>query len=356
MELFTGIATLLLGSVFAVAAAAKLLDREGTRQGLIEFGVPIRMAGPGTRLLPLLEATVALAILVPSTSRTGATAAVVLLVAFSGLVAYQLARGRKPACRCFGQMSDAAVGPRTLGRNVALLTLALAVAVQDDGQAVAGLGALLSVAAAGGWTVALVLLNAVALTMLTWVSIGLWQQQGRLLTRIAALEAAGQRAPDAIAASAASPTPRTGLAPGSFAPDFRVRTLTGDDTSLADLLEPDRSTLLLFFDANCGPCDRMLRPVAEWQRTHAGALRIVPVFSGAEDAVRARAKIHRLADVLIQRDFDVGTAFGIPGTPGGVLLTPDGRVQSPVLAGVESITRLLEAVVASHTEPAAAVA
>ncbi len=49
------IARLVLAVVFVVAGLAKLADRAGSRQALINFGVPARLATPGGILLPLAE-------------------------------------------------------------------------------------------------------------------------------------------------------------------------------------------------------------------------------------------------------------------------------------------------------------
>src|SRR5262245_11676744 len=57
------IARLILAAVFAVAGVAKLLDRDGTREGLEGFGVPARIATPGALILPLVEIAVAVLLL-----------------------------------------------------------------------------------------------------------------------------------------------------------------------------------------------------------------------------------------------------------------------------------------------------
>ena len=49
------VARVLLAAVFAVAGAAKLRDRPGTRQAVVDFGAPERLAGPLAVLLPLAE-------------------------------------------------------------------------------------------------------------------------------------------------------------------------------------------------------------------------------------------------------------------------------------------------------------
>jgi uncharacterized membrane protein YphA (DoxX/SURF4 family) len=53
------IARLLLALVFAVAGLAKLLDREGSRRTIVDFGVPSALAAPLGLVLPLAELAVA---------------------------------------------------------------------------------------------------------------------------------------------------------------------------------------------------------------------------------------------------------------------------------------------------------
>ena len=52
-------------------------------------------------------------------------AALVLLVAFTGLIALRLARGEHPPCACFGAWSAKPIGPSHLLRNGALIVLSI---------------------------------------------------------------------------------------------------------------------------------------------------------------------------------------------------------------------------------------
>jgi len=58
----------LLALVFVVAGAAKLADREGSRQAIIDFGLPSTLAAPLGLLLPLVELAVAASLLPASTA------------------------------------------------------------------------------------------------------------------------------------------------------------------------------------------------------------------------------------------------------------------------------------------------
>src|SRR4051794_169219 len=117
-------ARLILAAVFAIAGVAKALDPAGSVEAIRGFGVPARPAAAFGRALPWLELTIAGLLLAPATASSAAIAALALLAAFAAAIAIALARGARPACRCFGQLSAAPVGPRTLVRNLALAALA----------------------------------------------------------------------------------------------------------------------------------------------------------------------------------------------------------------------------------------
>src|SRR5919106_6937809 len=118
------IARVLLALVLAVAGAAKLADREGSRQAIVDFGVPSAIAAPLGLLLPLAELAVAVALLPASTAWWGALGALALLSVFVVGITYNLARGRKPECHCFGQLHSAPAGWKTLARNGVLAAIA----------------------------------------------------------------------------------------------------------------------------------------------------------------------------------------------------------------------------------------
>ena len=93
MDSFVLAVQVLLAGVFATAGIAKLLDRPGSRQALLDFGVPTSLVPLLAWLLPLAELAVAVTLLIPQTARGAAIAAVLLLVAFMAGIARALARG-----------------------------------------------------------------------------------------------------------------------------------------------------------------------------------------------------------------------------------------------------------------------
>ena len=82
--------------------------------------------------------------------------------------------------------------------------------------------------------------------------------------------------------------------------------------------------------------------VADWQREHSEALRIVLVSRGDRDANLAHAREHGLSDVLIQRDREVSERYLVNGTPSAVLLAPDGTIASPLHEGADALVALVD--------------
>src|SRR5262245_18907724 len=93
-----------LAAVLATAGVAKLADHSGTRRSLVEFGFPRWLAPPLSIGVPMVELAAAAALLPAASARAGDAVALVLLTAFSMLVATAVTRGRRVNCRCFGQL------------------------------------------------------------------------------------------------------------------------------------------------------------------------------------------------------------------------------------------------------------
>ena len=114
------LAAVVLGIVLLVAGIAKRAD-QGWPQDAAALGTPA-WAIP---VLPWFEMLLG-AVLVSGLARPAAAAlAGLVLLAFTGLVVLNLARGRRPPCACFGASSRRPIGPGSLVRNVVLLALAL---------------------------------------------------------------------------------------------------------------------------------------------------------------------------------------------------------------------------------------
>ncbi len=341
METALLVGRLLLAAVFAGAGVAKLVDRAGSRNALVGFGVPSTLVTPLAILLPLAEIVVAVALVPLNTAWFGAIGALTLLLVFVAGIGYNLARGRTPDCHCFGQLHSAPAGWPTLARNAVLTALAGMLVWQGPetvgASAVAWMGNLTAgqvIASVFG----LLLLGAVAAQ--AWFMLNLLQQNGRLMLRIEALEA--KMTGTVPAAPAPAPQPVAGLPVGAKVPGFKLSGLYGETLTLDALRAADKPVMLVFSDPGCGPCNALSPDVAKWQREYGSKLTIATISRGTVEVNRAKSTEHGLTHVLLQEDREVAQAYEVYGTPGAVLINPDGTIGSPLALGADAIRRLVE--------------
>ncbi len=107
-----------MGVVFLASGASKVFDRRWPAAAA-SFGLP----AVGARVLPVVELVLGAGLVVGLGGRWTVVVALGLLAAFTGAVAGQLARGRRPVCACFGAWSARPVGAATLVRNVAVAAI-----------------------------------------------------------------------------------------------------------------------------------------------------------------------------------------------------------------------------------------
>ncbi|MFN0186018.1 MAG: MauE/DoxX family redox-associated membrane protein, partial [Aquabacterium sp.] len=91
-----------LAVLLAHAAISKLADRDLLAQHLAAYRLPAALLAPAAWLLPLAEATTALALLSPGRA-AGAVAAACLLLAYGAAMAWHRAHGRRLDCGCGGE-------------------------------------------------------------------------------------------------------------------------------------------------------------------------------------------------------------------------------------------------------------
>ncbi|MGH2531769.1 MAG: redoxin domain-containing protein [Thermomicrobiales bacterium] len=357
MDTLLLLARLVLAAVFVVAGVAKLADLSGSKKALEGFGLPARLAMPGSILLPLVEIVVGVLLLPRDTARWAAIGALALLLVFVAAIGYNLARGRTPDCHCFGQLHSEPAGWSTLLRNGVLAAVAgllIAGGWGDPGPStVAWIGDLSTSERVLGAVAALALVGLIAEG---WLVVHLLSQNGRVLLRLDAIETmiADGGAVAAADPAAAPAAPRVGLPEGAPAPAFRLEGLHGETMTLDALRAAGKQVLLIFSDPNCGPCNALLPDLGRWQREHASKLTLALLSRGKPEANKAKAAEHGLSHVLLQEDREVAQLYQAHGTPSAVLVHANGTIASPVSSGAEAIRTLVSTVTGTLSiQPAA---
>lgn len=115
------VAAVVLGLAFLLAGASKVAAGRtwpvtARAMGAPAFTVPF---------VPWAELAVGAALVAQLAVPFAAVAALVLLVAFTVLIAIRLADDERPACACFGTWSAEPIGPVHLVRNGVLIALAV---------------------------------------------------------------------------------------------------------------------------------------------------------------------------------------------------------------------------------------
>ena len=332
-------ARLLLAAVFIVAGWAKLADVAGSRRSMTDFGVPAALAPAFAVLVPCTELACAAALATVRLAWWGSIGASTLLIAFTAGMTANLLLGRKPDCRCFGQVYSSQIGWPSLLRNALLLGLAALIAAQGPAGSGPGVMAAWNAARARGLVVPTWVLALIG----AWILAGIW-----LYWSLPESDREEERpAPGSGPVPTAVPEPARptnqwglGLPLDTPAPAFALNSLGGDVVTLDSLRESGKPLLLVFTRPNCPSCDGVLPDVALWQREHAQRLLVMPISKSGFDANREKVAKYGLLDVLVQQDNEVADAYGVEMVPGAVLVA-DGRIASPVAEGRDAIRALV---------------
>ena len=329
------LARIILALVFGLAGATKFLDLKRSRVAMIEFGVPRQLAAPLGFSLPFFELLIACSMLATKTVRWGALAAIILLVIFVLGIVINLSRGKRPDCHCFGQLHSEPVGPSTLLRNGLLLFLAALVFSQNSKPDVTASAALSLIFSGPAAIFVFVVAFLLAVVVQSWLIFHLFRQNGRLLLRIEALESSRGSAPRLTTDS------HTGLKIGSSAPVFELPLARGGNGSLDGLRQEGKPVVLVFSDANCGPCKALMPDLTRWQRQYSSKLTIAVITRGAAKDKIARQ--HDLNYVFIQKDREIAEQYHAFGTPTAILVGTDGLVSSTLASRALAIGELISA-------------
>jgi thiol-disulfide isomerase/thioredoxin/uncharacterized membrane protein YphA (DoxX/SURF4 family) len=338
MELGLFAIRLILSSVFLVAGLFKLLDVEGSRKAIIDFGLPSWAANPFGIGLPVVEIIAALLLVPAKTANIGAVGALTLLLTFSLAIAINVALGRQPDCHCFGQIRSKPIGWGTLARNLLLVLLASFLVLGGRISHPVGFHSITNRVSSQQFMVGISAVATVAaFTALFWLVLHLFRQNGRLLLRIETLEM-GRSMPQQR--TPAVPIFR-GLPVGSKAVPFDLPKIGGGNASLDGFLSGGKPLLLISTDPKCGPCNAFMPEIASWQKTIAEEINVVLLSRGTHEENRHKVAEFGLANVLVEKDPKVAEKYHALGTPTAVLIRDDGTIGTPAIAGAEGIRQLI---------------
>jgi thiol-disulfide isomerase/thioredoxin/uncharacterized membrane protein YphA (DoxX/SURF4 family) len=156
-------------------------------------------------------------------------------------------------------------------------------------------------------------------------------------------EAIGDPAPAVVPvvqvpARPAPPAPPPSLPIGANAPELELRGLTGETVPLTD---PDRDTLVVFWNPGCGFCQRMLDDVRAFEQSPpAGAPRLLLVSTGS---IADNEAMGLDSEIALDGSFAAGSAFGTTGTPSAIRVGSDGKIASGLAVGAPGVMALASA-------------
>ena len=161
--------------------------------------------------------------------------------------------------------------------------------------------------------------------------------------RIASTVAAGEPAIAALVQRTTAPAlqveqVRPAAKPGDPVPATNgITDLDGSDTDLASSLA-GKERVLLFWDPNCGFCNRMVADLKTLEREEpavSGSLLLIS--RGDPDANRNQGLG---IPILLEQRFELGPKVGVRGTPSAVRVDAQGRLASDVAVGADAVLAL----------------
>ncbi len=121
MSTIAVVSSIVVGVAFVVAGGSKLAVGHSWPEQAAGLGVPAWIVP----FVPWVEIAVGAALITQLAPPWPAVAALAMLVAFTVVIARNLAQGRRSPCACFGAWSAKPIGPAHLVRNGALMAFAL---------------------------------------------------------------------------------------------------------------------------------------------------------------------------------------------------------------------------------------
>jgi hypothetical protein len=310
---------LVLASVLAVSAVAKLRDPDAFEDAFVSLRVPAFVPRrAASRLVPWAEATLAVLLLVSPSGPLVVVAALVAatMATYSWLIARALTFDTPVDCACFGSLGSHTVGRATLARNVLLLVLS---------------GIAVWIATAGGS----------APQAIVDLEAGDWWALAAAAAAVAIAVTIVGRADDGESVGAPELDYERQPIP------YGVLTLPdGTSTTLAELAST-QARLLVVLNAHCGACVRTAEKLDGWSEQLEPAVGIVAVHP--ETGLNLP---HQRVLAAIEPEHNVRRIFSV-GAPGAVLLGADGLMAGGPVAGAGDVERFVEEILSELDAPRA---
>ncbi|PRY63637.1 methylamine utilization protein MauE [Knoellia remsis] len=321
------VATLVVAGLFLTSGVLKLRDRAGALAGVRGFSfLPEPLVPVIARVLPYVEIALGVLLLVTwGSAFTGVAAlALALAIGFVIVVGLSLARGERPTCHCFGEVSAEPISERTLLRNVAIALSAAAALLLDRPFP----GVVPSLVRLGAAEVAF----ALTATVLVATAAILWSRLDAARRSIVTLTSERDAA---LARPAARPT--------LDIPEAAVLGRDGAYVPLADLAR-EKAQLVIGVSPTCSVCKELSPAFAGWRAALDKEVGVT-IVSWADLGSSVAAYPDDADFLYADPDGRALGALGIGGTPGAVVLGTNGKVAAGPALGGESIMELITAVI-----------
>ncbi len=348
---------LLLAFVFLLAGAAKLLDPAGLRRSWLDFGLPALFARAAVLLLPLLELAAGILLIPAASAWYGAWGALGLLCAFLLVVGVAVVRGRKPDCRCFGQVHSSPVGWPTLVRDGVLAACAGWLVWEGPLHSGPDLGTWFASLNTHEKKLALLGAAAVVFVFLRLLDRArpkpadaepeddFVPDSEEEAPRERARPARGPAAPPRQPPAEETPMPPgpngIGLPLGTSAPDFELPAVSGEKRSLLSLRIPGRDLLLVFSSPYCEPCHKLAPKLVRWAGEMQPWFDIAVISRGSPADNLAKLKGFEASRILLQREFEISEAYDCIATPSAVMVGADGLIRTELAVGIAPVTEMV---------------
>jgi thiol-disulfide isomerase/thioredoxin/uncharacterized membrane protein YphA (DoxX/SURF4 family) len=345
MDVILLLIRIFLFGILALAGIGKLVDFEGSKKAVKEFGVPEELADGMAISLPIAEIVFALMLLPLTTAWFGAIGTFLLLAIFIGGMIWQLAKGNAPDCHCFGAIHSEPVSTKSLIRNVVFALLAFFLILQGSDNQGVGLTDLDNEMAIqlfiGLATIGL--LGAVVF-YLKKIS----EQQTQIMRRIEVLELISSDGKKVERENVG--TLREHLPIGSLIPEFELEDLNGKTVPSKKLFGTGKPALLFFVSPSCNPCDALLPEIEQWQEELKHKVDFIYVSSGKAVENVAKFGGKNFKRILLQKEREVGELFKASWTPAAIFINFKGVVGSHPAVGDEEIRELIGKIKAEQPE------